>query len=226
MGKPIKISDRNKAWAKPRSRVIRPERSLPARKRYLIVCEGTKTEPNYFMSLENDLKPHIVELKIIGEGDNTVNLVTTANEIFSTKKAAGKSFDEVWIVFDKDSFPDQDFNNAVEMAKAREFHPAYSNEAFELWYLLHYEFCDSALSRSSYKGRLENYIGKSYQKNDEEMYEVLKKSGNQMQAIQFAKRLHETHSRSGITPSNSNPSTLVYELIEELNKYLDIRSDD
>lgn len=226
MGKPIKISDRNKTWAKPRNKVIRPERSLPIRKRYLIVCEGTKTEPNYFMSLEKDLKPNVVELKIIGEGDNTVNLVTCAEEIFNIEKAAGKSFDEVWIVFDKDSFPDQDFNNAVEMAEAREFHPAYSNEAFELWYILHYEYCESALSRSTYEGRLEKYIGKSYQKNDEEMYEILKESGNQMQAVQSAKRLHEYHSNNGNTPANSNPSTLVFKLIKELNKYLDNRSGD
>ena len=225
MGKPIKFTDRNKPWAKPRSRVTRHERSLPIRKRYLIVCEGTKTEPNYFMSLEKDLKPHVVELYIIGEGDNTVNLVTIAEEIFNNEKTAGRSFDEVWIVFDKDSFPDQDFNNAVEMAKARKFHPAYSNEAFELWYLLHYEYCESALSRSTYKERLSNYIGKSYKKNDEEIYEILKNGENQIQAIQFAKRLHEMHSSNGKTPANSNPSTLVYELIEVLNKYLDIRSD-
>ena len=179
MGKPIKISDRNKSWAKPRSRVTRHERSLPIRKRYLIVCEGTKTEPNYFMSLEKDLKPHVVELKIIGEGDNTVNLVIIAEEIFYNEKATGKSFDEVSIVFDKDSFSNQNFNNAVEMAEARGFHPAYSNEAFELWYLLHYEYCDSALNRSTYKERLSNYIGKSYKKNDEKMYEILKEGGNQ-----------------------------------------------
>ncbi len=226
MGKPIKISDRNKAWAKPRSSVTRHERSLPIRKRYLIVCEGTKTEPNYFMSLEKDLKPHVVELKIMGEGDNTVNLVTLAEEFVDNERAAGRNIDEVWIVFDIDSFPDQDINSAVEMAEARGFHPAYSNEAFELWYLLHYEYCDSALSRTTYSRRLKKYIGKRYQKNDEEMYEILKESGNQTQAIQSAKRLHEIHSSNGKTPADSNPSTLVYELIEELKKYLDIRSDD
>lgn len=226
MGKPIKFTDRNTPWAKPRGRITRPERSLPIRKRYLIVCEGTKTEPNYFMSLEKDLKPHVVELKIIGEGDNTVNLVTLAEEFVDNERAAGRNIDEVWIVFDIDSFPDQDINSAVEMAEARRFHPAYSNEAFELWYLLHYEYCDSALSRTTYSRRLKKYIGKRYQKNDEEMYEILKESGNQTQAIQSAKRLHEYHSNNGNTPADSNPSTLVYELIEELNKYLDSRSDD
>ncbi len=226
MGKPIKFTDRNTPWAKPRGKVTRPERYLPIRKRYLIVCEGTKTEPHYFMSLEKDLKPHVVELKIIGEGDNTVNLVKLAGEISGAERSAGKNFDEVWIVFDKDSFPDQDFNNAVEMAKARGFYPAYSNEAFELWYLLHYEYCDSALNRSTYKERLSNYIGKNYKKNDEEMYEILKDSGNQLQAIRSAKKLRVMHTSNGKTPADSNPTTLVYELIEELNKYLDIRSDD
>ncbi|MGI5870333.1 MAG: RloB domain-containing protein, partial [Kiritimatiellia bacterium] len=77
MAKPIKISDRNKPW---RRRGERSKRSrieiLPNRERFLIVCEGEKTEPNYFRAIQKELPQHVVEVEIHGEGDNTLSLLT------------------------------------------------------------------------------------------------------------------------------------------------------
>ena len=39
---------------------------------FLIVCEGEKTEPNYFKELEKELPRGTVELKIEGTGRNTI----------------------------------------------------------------------------------------------------------------------------------------------------------
>ncbi|MFH1856944.1 MAG: RloB domain-containing protein, partial [Candidatus Omnitrophota bacterium] len=55
-----------------------------AKKHLLIVCEGTKTEPNYFKAFITS-----ADVKIIGEGFNTMSLVEyakkKANEAISEK---------------------------------------------------------------------------------------------------------------------------------------------
>ena len=65
-------------------------------------------------------------------------------------------FDRVWVVFDKDDF--NDFNEAIALAGRKGFMAGWSNEAFELWYLLHFVYLDSAISRADYITKLENEI--------------------------------------------------------------------
>lgn len=43
---------------------------------FLIVCEGERTEPNYFKKFP--LKKEVIEVDIIGEGENTNTLVQEA----------------------------------------------------------------------------------------------------------------------------------------------------
>ena len=56
----------------------RVENVLEERKYYLIVCEGEKTEPNYFKAFQKHLPPKIQTIKIVGEGKNTINVVESA----------------------------------------------------------------------------------------------------------------------------------------------------
>ncbi len=113
-------------------------------------------------------------------------------------------------------FPAQDFNNAIAMAHARGFQVAYSNEAFEIWYMLHFNYYDTGLHRSDYESRLTALLGHEYRKNSDTMYsELLDK---QLDAIRNATRLLERGSVGN--PALENPSTTVHVLVEELNKYL------
>lgn len=97
------------------------------RERFLIVCEGGKTEPNYFKSFR--VPKNVID--IYGLGANTTSLVEEAIKL----KNKDGGYDQVWCVFDRDSFPKQNFNAAISSAKAQGIQVAYSNEAFELWYL-------------------------------------------------------------------------------------------
>ena len=65
-------------------------------------------------------------------------------------------FDRVWVVFDRDDF--NDFNEAIALAERKGYKAAWSNEAFELWYLLHFIYLDTAISRADYIKKLENEI--------------------------------------------------------------------
>ncbi len=88
-----------------------------AKRRYfLVVCEGTKTEPNYFKGLERNLPPGVlntVELWVEGTGHNTLTVINDALTAKARIKKNGRIVDEVWAVFDRNSFPNQNFNNAV-----------------------------------------------------------------------------------------------------------------
>jgi len=178
------------------------------RKNFLIVCEGEKTEPNYFSKFR---VPKRV-FDVVGIGANTESLVKKAIEF---KNNATISYDDVWCVFDRDSFPAQNFNNAFILAKRNNIHIAYSNEAFELWYLLHFYFHDAATSRAQYKTMLTARLGFPYKKNDPYMYDHLRSS--QKTAIKNAINLLDSYINH--SPVADNPSTSVHILVQELNKY-------
>ncbi|HEL2461034.1 TPA: RloB domain-containing protein [Streptococcus suis] len=180
----------------------------------LIVCEGARTEPNYFQGFK--VLNATVEIK--GLGDNTLRLV----EYAVTEK--GK-YDQVWVVFDRDSFPAKDVNDAVQLAQHNNFGIAYSNESFELWYVLHFQYLDSGISRTQYINILNNIFKKNsdfpeeYQKNLQNMYDLLKPL--QANAIRNAKNLASRYTdESTPSPAKQLPVTYVYKLVEELNKWL------
>lgn len=193
------------------------------RKKYLIVCEGERTEPNYFTTLKKNLPKGLVDIDIEGTGANTLSLVDIAIRLKHEQAERAKRsiiqrpYDHVWVVFDKDDFPDVNFNNAIFKARSNKIKVAYTNEAFELWYLLHFEFHNTAISRHQYYPLLTRYIGREYAKNAEDMYDLLAEIGNEAQAIKWASVLLK---RSNLhNPAASNPSTKVHRLIEELNRY-------
>lgn len=159
-----------------------------SRERILIVCEGEKTEPNYFKALIafhklNTVSLNTVTLEVVVEGAGRVtqSLVNYAEGMQA--KAGGTPYKEIWCVFDKDNFPDADFDNAIAKTTNHPFlRAAWSNEAFELWYVLHFEYLNSAPARGGtprayYTDRLNHHapaIGRpDYKKNDDTMYEAL-----------------------------------------------------
>ncbi|MDD5597576.1 MAG: RloB family protein [Victivallaceae bacterium] len=186
------------------------------RKRYLIVCEGKKTEPNYFEAIKQHLPRGIVDVEIHGIGANTQTVVEYAQRKKKEKLKTSRPYDKVWVVFDRDSFSPADFDNAIHSAGASRFGCAWSNEAFELWYLLHFEYRNTSMSRREYKNSLSKHMGEKYRKNDPQMYRKLIKK--QEKAVKYAEKLLQTH--KGIPPSGSNPATTVYLLVNELNEYL------
>ena len=192
---------------KPRSYMDRKVETRDKIPRMLIVCEGSKTEPNYFRSFRVS---KVLDLDVKGLGENTLSLVERAIEL-----KAGKAYDQVWCVFDKDSFPNDNFDNAINRAESQGIKVAYSNEAFEIWYLLHFNYHNTPIPRNEYCHRLSDLLGRKYEKNDLCMYGQL--LGFQGRAIQNAHKLLSTcYERS---KAKNNPSTTVHLLVIELNKY-------
>lgn len=146
---------------------------------FLIVCEGGQTEPNYFQAFEKELPPYTLDIQALGTGCDPLGVVNAAIELKNRSKK-----DSVWVVFDKDDFPARNFNAAIKTATTNNIKCAWSNEAFELWYILHFQYMNTSLSRKDYQQYIETEInskankGKntfSYKKNSTEMYQLLKK---------------------------------------------------
>lgn len=173
---------------------------------FLIVCEGEKTEPNYFKNFRVNKK-----IEVVGVGFNTVSLIERTIQIKNETKEA---YDQVWCVFDKDSFSDEDFNAAITLAEKNQIKSAYSNEAFELWYLLHFSYHQTAISRNLYNEKLSKRFGRQYQKNAPDVYEVL--ADKQADAIRNADMLLKAYNPHN--PAKDNPCTTVHLLVQELVK--------
>lgn len=189
--------------------------------RILIVCEGEKTEPLYFKALSKDTN---INLTIEGIGDNTLNVVDKAISMRDQVKDTNSEYDRVWAVFDKDSFPSSRFNTAIKKANSNDICCAWSNEAFELWYLYHFLNRITPMSREDYKKAISEAVNNSssykskkkyvYKKSDPENYSIVSKFGSQENAIKWARDQSESYEDHGY--SNHNPCTMVYKLVLQL----------
>jgi len=225
--KAIKHSDRKKAWArrKTSSKPYILESKEPA-KLFLIICEGENTEPIYFKSFP--LGNATVES--YGLGSSKTTLVEQILQLLETDSDAKQK--EVWVVFDFDIDPKQvgkqkeDYNNAITLAEKNGLKVAYSNDSFELWFLLHYQSLDTSWTRYNYYQKLGELWNCNYEKEGKKVefcrgiYRHLSEdqNANQEDAIARAEKLYEKHKNKN--PADKNPCTMVYKLVKELNKYL------
>lgn len=190
--------------------------------RFLIVCEGTKTEPHYFEALIKNHISTVREVKIEGEGKATMALVDETLEIKKDlERKNAMSFDRVWVVFDKDDF--EDFNEAIIRARKLGFQSAWTNEAFELWYYLHFEYLDTGISRADYIGKLQDFFRDrmgdeafKYEKGNPDIYKLLQLYGREDLAKRFAQQLRSLY--TGTDYASHKPCTMVDKLVKELEK--------
>lgn len=103
-----------------------------------------------------------------------------------------------------------------------QYHAAWSNECIEFWCVLHYAYYTSNNHRSEYIKFLNDKFRElgieKYQKNRKDIFNILIEKGNPKLAIRYAKRIIAGNWEK--TPTEIAPGTKVYEVVEELVKYL------
>lgn len=194
-----------------RKRLVRKASFRKQKERILIVCEGEKTEPNYF----KDFRLSNVEVRT-SKGGDAKRVVQKAIGFYKEGE-----YDKVYCVFDRDikpEFPNPErFKSAFLLAKEYiNFTCIYSNDAFELWYILHYTYLNYPKSRMDYIDILSRKLGFRYKKNMIGLYDYL--FSRQHRAIVNAKNLLKSYKHHD--PERDNPSTNVFLLVEELNNWL------
>jgi hypothetical protein len=189
----------------------------------LIVCEG-QTEKLYFESFPVlGVTVNAINLK----GQAKLKLVQTTQEVVTGNSG---DFDEVWCVFDMDVSTGanefSDFDNAIHKAHHLNFSVAYSNDAFELWFYLHYKTVNAEKRRAFYYKELAKFFDLNYEKEGKQyrfgrkVYQYLldDEKASQYKAIKRAEKLLD---RKKHLPFHAqNPATRVHILVELLNENL------
>ena len=111
--------------------------------RILILCEGEKTEPNYFNGLKRDKfrsnRLSALRIEIYDYGSNTAKeLVKQAKSLKDDAKREKNPYDKIWVVFDRDGYTKHP--QALDQASANGIRVAFSSISFEFWFLLHFTY--------------------------------------------------------------------------------------
>ncbi len=202
---------------------LKSKRQAPAN--YLIVCEGKKTEPNYFNGLKrkinekygNKVDVLIPNIDVKGTGMNTTSLVKYTQK---TVNHANKVYGQVWVVFDKDDYSDEQFNQAI---KNCDYNVAWSNPNFELWLLSHLKRVSKVMSKDEILDELDkefqrNGLG-TYKKNDGKIFEKVTKDRKLDIAIKNCEYMEKLNKNG--QASDRNPMTRVYKIVDGLKEYLE-----
>lgn len=211
----------------------------------IIACEDSVSSPTYFQKIIDKLiknkritqdsfiiVPHSGKTHPTGILEDLKNYSDENNKKYT-------DFEHKWIVIDRDiervnggGHTAEDFNNAIKNAKSKRkdlnIEVAYSNDSFELWYLLHFHYRSTGILRDEIikkvieelkkvephkfsKLNKDNIKEKNYTKM---IFETL--FDRQETAINNAKKLLISYGSSH-NPEQDNPSTTVHNLIEILN---------
>ncbi len=219
----IKVTDKNKAWNKKTQPSSYRIDTIPINKTILIVCEG-QTEKLYFESFPVlGVRIRAIDLK----GQSKLKLIESTKDIVDS---TDEEYNEIWCVFDMDvkrgANEFADFDNAINKALELGYKAAYSNDAFELWFYLHYNLTNAQHLRTFYYNELSKRFGINYVKDGKkynfcvQIYSILNNDINssQQNAIDRAKALFEEQKH--LTFHEQNPITKVYELVGVLNENL------
>ena len=199
---------------------------------FLVVTEGTVTEPVYFEFVRSGLKLSRVQVRVTpGDHSDPRHVIRTAEKLVklhqrrARKKLLGidepESFDQVWAVIDTDVAVRNGFwNDAVQLAEARGVKLAHSTPCFEFWLLLHIAgFTTRAdlVNGDAAKKAVKEALGREYSTNAAVARAVFPDFVDHWpQAVIHAERVRRHHDAAG-TPLPANPSTDVDCLLRALN---------
>ena len=177
----------------------------------LIVCEGAKTEPNYFNELKRRLKIHPLQVAVYGKecGTDPLSVVEFARGKKKDFARNGLRYDQVWCVVDKDTHAN--LAEALNMAEANTLGVCLSVPSFEFWYLLHFVYTTRPFENAdSLIHELKQHLKNgTYLKRTPPMDELMPHLET---AVKNAQKVRNNHKITG----QDNPGTNVDRLIAEL----------
>lgn len=193
-------------------------------KRFLIVCEGMKTEPYYFEEFceIHQLRTPRVRIAPGAEGSSPDCVVAYAEKLFEEDAQMGPDrYDQVFCVFDRDKH--STFNAAIQhidemKTEGKPFVAIPSIPCFEYWLLLHFTYTRQSFHAAGKRSVCNSVIRElckqqgfgSYGKAQKNIYSQL-----QDRTETAIKNAQQAEKEAGQTGEN-NPSTSVHHLVIEL----------
>jgi len=192
------------------------------RETLIIACEDSVSAPLYFNAIFDDLKKNhaIAASSLVIAKHKHTDPDGVLDDLLDHPNY--QDFDHQWIVIDRDvertnggGHTLDNFNQAIARARGKNIKVAYSNPCFEIWYLLHFNYRNTAIDRDELVKQLEH----KYQYKKNELF--ILNQDHQKTAIKNATRLIQswidTHDTT--KPATDNPSTTVHDLVTLLNGF-------
>tara|TARA_B110001469_G_scaffold81371_1_gene76986 strand:+ start:8713 stop:9441 length:729 start_codon:yes stop_codon:yes gene_type:complete len=199
--------------------------------KFLIVTEGTVTEPTYFSLLRNELQLKAVDVKITPSwASDPLHVVNAAADVVTDLADRARKnklsndevrkYDHVWAVIDTDvAARNGIWGDVVQLAQSKKVKLAHSTPCFEFWLLLHF----GATTRSDLvdgttaKKVVEETLGQPYSTNQKIATEVMPLFLKHWpEAVRNAEIVRKHH-HDARTRSPANPSTEIDLLVRSLN---------
>lgn len=225
-------------WKAPKAASIERKRrateAAAAAKRgdtFLIVTEGTVTEPVYFEFLKGDLQLYAVHVVVIpgwaSDPRHVINTAAAKIKEHERRCRKGKlavtepqKFDHVWAVIDTDvAVRNGIWSNVKQLAASKKVSLAHSTPCFEYWLLLHLQdttrgdLVDGTAAKHVVKAEL----GREYSTNEKTARDAMPLfMPHWPAAVKRAERVRQYHAATA-TPDPANPSTDVDRLVSALN---------
>ena len=198
----------------------RQSKRIPVRDEFLILTNGRQTEKNYFEAIRSNYKS-IFKISVKFMNDDPIALV---NHAIAEKTDQNR----VWCVFDKDEFPTASIEQAMKTAKANGIEVAFSNMAFEVWMIDHFEKCYNEKDAERLVTELDqllkvNGYPAGYSKEDKQMIAkiLMPRMGDAVQNAKIVMQTRvlqykQTHKGEDYPVCDWNSFTNVHKLIEAL----------
>ena len=193
----------------------------PVRDKFYILTNGKQTEINYFTLLKS--KKSLYDVKIKFENADPVGLVEAARYHIEESN-------QVWVVFDVDnSHQEGRLSIALTLAEKYGIEVAFSNLAFEVWLISHFEKCSKELDTNGHAKILNKHLKEcgcngKYDKSSEEQLQQYfvphYKQACENAKVVYQRRMKEHNEQYG---ENAHPKywewnscTTVFKLVEAL----------
>jgi len=188
-------------------------------RRFLIVCEDEKSSVYYLRGF--NIPVEYAEVVTEGGAGNTCFLVQKALKLREQAIYDRTPYAYIWCVIDRNSFPKENYDKAFQLAKGfGDVEVIWANQCFELWYLLHFCYRNTAIERDELPSELSraDRLGKKYDKADKSIHGTLR--DKTATAIAHAQQLEDYYG-GDLKSVHENPSTNIHHLVKQLIKLKD-----
>lgn len=215
-----------KRKAQKSAELERQQRGRAKGPRFLIVCEGMKTEPYYFEEFceVHQLRTPRVRISPGEEGSSPDCVVAYAEKLFDEDSQLGPDcYDQVFCVIDRDKHAT--FNAAIQRvaeinAEGKPFVAIPSFPCFEYWLLIHFTYTRQSFHAAGKRSIADNVIRElrkqpgfaGYVKAQKNTYSSLKdRTETAIKHAQWAEK-------DALQTGEKNPSTCVHHLVIKLKE--------
>lgn len=210
-----------KRKTKTTTKLARRKAKRSAYDKVLIVCEGEKTEPNYFINLIQYYKINTANVEVDGScGSSPKSIFDHAFSLWNKENKKGDPYDRVYCVFDKDNHSsyDETIKNISRQVPKGIFYSIASVPCFEYWLLLHFTYTTKPYAG---KGKLSigdvvvNDLKKYLPDYEKGSYNIFSHLFNR---IDTAKNNAENSLKYAEINYTDNPTTHIHKLVNYLQR--------